>query len=327
MWFFLNQLGKIGREVVSSYGMSENFRKVIGLKVDVDTNEGMKKGVPRLLDLLRQFNLKASFFIPMGKDHTGWTAKRVFTRKGFLKKVNRVGVVETYGIKTLMYGLLLPGPEIAKKNKMILQRITGEGHETGIHGYDHVSWHDHVREWNETKTGEILKRACSVYREMFGKEAHSFAAPGWMINSHALGFLEKNGFLYSSDTRGYSPFLPDMGGGRFGILQIPTTLPTLDEAVGISGDEPIFLARHFTGLLTENLNILTIHAELEGNRWTGFLEAFIRQTLDQGYTYGRLMDIAQSLRERDDVPRCTISYGTVEGRVGNVSCQTMADLP
>jgi peptidoglycan/xylan/chitin deacetylase (PgdA/CDA1 family) len=305
--------------------MNSAFQKVIGLKIDVDTYEGMKKGVPTLLSLLNKFGIKASFFIPMGRDHTGWTVKRVFTRKGFLKKANRVGVLETYGIRTLMYGLLLPGPEIAKKNKLTLNQIVSEGHEAGIHGYDHVSWHDHVREWDETKTTEMLSRACSVYEDILGQKAHSFAAPGWMINAHALRFFENNGFLYSSDTRGSSPFLPVMEDNHFNILQIPTTLPTLDEVVGLAGNEPLSLARYFIDSLTEGLNILTVHTELEGKQWTGFLEAFIIQTIEQGFTYARLMDIAQKLREGDDVPRGKIFYGYVEGRAGEVSCQKTAD--
>ncbi|NLW36316.1 MAG: 4-deoxy-4-formamido-L-arabinose-phosphoundecaprenol deformylase, partial [Syntrophorhabdus aromaticivorans] len=84
--------------------MNTGFHKTIGLKVDVDTYDGTRKGVPVLLSLLKKHGIRASFFVPMGKDHTGWTAKRVFTRKGFLKKAGRVGVLETYGLKTLMYG-------------------------------------------------------------------------------------------------------------------------------------------------------------------------------------------------------------------------------
>ena len=131
----------------------------------------------------------------MGKDHTGWTVKRVFSRKGFLKKANRVGVLQTYGITTLMRGLLLPGPEIAKKNEVILNEIVTRGHEVGIHGYDHVYWHDHVKEWDERKTSSILNRACRQYENLLGTKARSFAAPGWMINAHALRFFENNGFL------------------------------------------------------------------------------------------------------------------------------------
>jgi undecaprenyl phosphate-alpha-L-ara4FN deformylase len=308
--------------MVSSCSMSEVFQKVIGLKIDVDTYNGMKNGVPRILSLLNRFGIKASFFVPMGKDHTGRTAKRVFTRRGFLKKASRVGVIETYGIRTLMYGLLLPGPEIARKNELTIRQIVTEGHEAGIHGYDHVNWHDHVKEWGEAKTTEVLDRACSVYEDILGRKARSFAAPGWMINAHALRFFENNGFLYSSDTRGSSPFLPVMGSDQFNMLQIPTTLPTLDEVVGLAGHEPLSLARYFFDSLSEGLNILTVHTELEGKRWIGFLEAFIIQTLDQGFTYGRLMDIAQACREGEAIPRYDIFYGHVEGRAGEVSCQS-----
>ena len=102
------------------------MEKVIGLEVHVDTFEGMRRGVPRLLDLFEKYHVRASFFVPMGKDHTGWTIKRVFTRPGFLSKAARVGVLETYGVKTLMRGLLLPGAEIALRHQDLLRRITAE---------------------------------------------------------------------------------------------------------------------------------------------------------------------------------------------------------
>lgn len=90
------------------------FNKTIGIKVDVDTSEGMKHGVRCSTALFKKHHIKASF-CAMGKDHTGRTVKRVFTRKGFLKKAGRVGVISTYRIKTLLYGIVLPGPEIAKE--------------------------------------------------------------------------------------------------------------------------------------------------------------------------------------------------------------------
>jgi hypothetical protein len=142
-----------------------------------------------------------------------------------------------------------------------------------------------------------------------------------MINDHALRFFENNGFLYSSDTRGNSPFLPVMGDSEINILQIPTTLPTLDEVVGLAGNEPRLLVRYFNDILSKNLNIITVHTELEGKRWSGFLKDFIHLTIDQGFTYVRLMDIARRVRENGDVPRCKIFYGHIEGRAGEVSCQ------
>ena len=86
----------------------------IALKVDVDTLRGTKEGVPNLARTLERFGLKATFLFSLGPDHTGWALKRVF-KPGFLKKVSRTSVVEHYGIKTLLYGVLLPGPDIGKQ--------------------------------------------------------------------------------------------------------------------------------------------------------------------------------------------------------------------
>ena len=301
--------------------MKAVWDKVIGIKVDVDTDRGMREGVPVLLRLFRKYGIKASFFVPMGKDHTGRTAKRVFTRKGFLKKAGRVGVVDTYGIRTLMYGLLLPGPEIARRNAPLLREVVDEGHEAGIHGLDHVYWHDRIKHLTRERTEQELEQAFATYREVLGRPPLSFAAPGWMINPHALHYLEERGLAYSSDTRGSYPFLPLMGDEGFKILQIPSTLPTLDEMVGIKGTTPDILAEHFFSLLGKGLNILTVHTELEGNRWTGFLDAFIGKASEAGFTFARLIDIAGQSNGAGETPSCRIVYGHVEGRAGEVCLQ------
>lgn len=297
------------------------MNKLIGIKVDVDTYAGMRKGVPALLALFKKYDIHASFFVPMGKDHTGWTIKRVFTRKGFLKKAGRVGVVSTYGIRTLLYGLLLPGPEIARKNADLLHKIMDEGHELGIHGHDHVYWHDHIKYFNREKTWKELQKASATYQEIMKQAPQSFAAPGWMTNTHALRFFEENNFIYTSNVRGTSPFFPEMGGESFRILEIPTTLPTLDEVVGIAGTEIASLCRFYLNSLTGYLNILTVHTELEGNKWSRLLETFIEKTLELGFAYKRIMDIAIELRNSKNVPVYETVYGHIEGRAGEVCLQ------
>ncbi|MCX7966720.1 MAG: polysaccharide deacetylase family protein [Syntrophorhabdaceae bacterium] len=299
-----------------------SFKNTIGIKVDVDTHMGMQKGVPALLEMFSRYNIQVSFFIPMGRDNTGRTVKRIFIRKGFLKKASRVGVLKTYGLRTLLYGILLRGPEIAKRAVHLIQEIIKEGHEVGIHGYDHVYWHDHIKHLSKEKTERILKDSVRVYKEITGKAPLSFAAPGWMINPHALDFFQKNGFVYTSDTRGDLPFYPVMEKNRFSIIQIPTTLPTLDEVVGIEGDNPVMLAEYFLTLLKDDLNILTVHAELEGNRWKKFLEHFIKNSMERGFVFKRLIDVADELKNYGKLPFCEISFGTVRGRAGEVSCHS-----
>ena len=86
---------------------------VITLKIDVDTYRGTREGVPNLVTMLKQHKANATFLFSLGPDHTGWALRRAF-RPGFFKKVSRTSVVEHYGIKTLMYGVMLPAPDIGR---------------------------------------------------------------------------------------------------------------------------------------------------------------------------------------------------------------------
>ena len=86
----------------------------IALKVDVDTLRGTREGVPRLLDVLAKAGARATFLWSLGPDHTGWALRRIF-RPGFFAKVSRTSVLEHYGLKTLLYGVLLPAPDIGRE--------------------------------------------------------------------------------------------------------------------------------------------------------------------------------------------------------------------
>jgi undecaprenyl phosphate-alpha-L-ara4FN deformylase len=296
------------------------MKKTIGIKVDVDTFQGLKEGVPRLTGLFSDLKIRASFFVPMGKDHTGRTVKRVF-RRGFLSKAGRVGVVDTYGVMTLLYGILLPGPEIALRNRHVLEGLCRAGHEVGIHGLDHVFWHDKIRVLPETRTTAEIGKAAAVYRDIFGRPPRSFAAPGWMINAHGLRCFAEQGYLYTSNTRGTTPYFPAMGGERFDILEIPSTLPTLDEVVGLAAGDAEGLAAYFVERLTNGLNVLSVHTELEGRRWTGFLRLFIEKALEAGFHFVTLEEVAAFYKQLPGVPSCLVVYHPVEGRAGDVSCQ------
>ncbi len=301
-----------------------SLSRTIGIKVDVDTFAGMRGGVPALLDIFANHKVKASFFVPMGRDNTGRTVKRVF-RKGFLKKTSRVGVVSTYGVKTLMYGLVLPGPQIARKNVELIRKIVKEGHELGIHGYDHVRWHDSIKRFDEQTTRREIEKLLSVYREVTGVNTRSFAAPGWMINPYVFKIFKEKGLVYSSDTRGRCPFYPEMSGKKFPILQIPTTLPTLDEVIGIVSAEEKALVDYYINLLTDSLNIITVHTELEGKRWGGFLNSFIGEAVKRGFSFSRLIDIAEDARKKANTPTCLVEYGSIAGRAGEVCIQKTGD--
>ena len=60
----------------------------LAVKVDVCTYAGLKNGVPALLRLFDEIDLRASFFVTFGPDHSGRAIRRIF-RRGFLTKMLR----------------------------------------------------------------------------------------------------------------------------------------------------------------------------------------------------------------------------------------------
>ncbi|MDD5564290.1 MAG: hypothetical protein PHQ91_11300, partial [Thermoanaerobaculaceae bacterium] len=59
---------------------------LLGLRVDVDTHDGMKAGVPALLDLFREAGVTGTFYLSMGPDNAGKAIVNVLRRPGFLGK-------------------------------------------------------------------------------------------------------------------------------------------------------------------------------------------------------------------------------------------------
>src|SRR5471032_2310370 len=106
----------------------------IGLKVDVDTLRGTRQGVPRLTALFKKLGIDATFYFSVGPDHTGRAMRRVF-RKGFAQNVARTSVLKHYGLKTLMYGVLLPGPHIGREAGAVMRGVNDGGFEVGLHTY------------------------------------------------------------------------------------------------------------------------------------------------------------------------------------------------
>ena len=206
----------------------------LALKIDVNTLRGTREGVPRLLELLQKHNAQATFLFSLGSDHTGRAIKRMF-RPGFMKKASRTSVLEHYGYKTLMYGTLLPGPDIGKRCADVMRSVRDAGFEVGIHCYDHVRWQDAVAGQGAAWTAREMKRACDRFVEIFGEPARTYGAAGWQTNVHALRLEQRLGFDYCSDSRGSGPFIPMVNAEIIACPQLPTTLPTLDELIGRDG--------------------------------------------------------------------------------------------
>ncbi len=294
----------------------------IALKVDIDTYRGTLIGIPRLLKLFGDFNVRATFFFSLGPDHTGRAIRRVM-RPGFLSKVQRTSVTEHYGFKTLLYGVLLPGPHIGRKAAHLMRAVRDAGHEVGIHCYDHVRWQDFVASRDEKWTRREFDRAVNAFVDVFDAPPTTHGAAGWQLNSHLLRAEEDNGFHYASDTRGRGPFLPDLKGIEYNCVQIPTTLPTLDELIGRNHmtadnvDETVFLASREP---LPHGHVYTLHAELEGMKLLPVMEQLLNSWREAGDDIVTMDSIYQSL-DAANLPRKEIVMGEIEGRSGRLAVE------
>ena len=293
----------------------------IALKIDVDTLRGTREGVPRLLDLLAAQNARATFLFSLGPDHTGRALRRVF-RPGFLAKVKRTSVLEHYGLRTLLYGTLLPGPDIGRRAAAEMKAVRADGHEVGIHTWDHVLWQDKVRHGDAAWTERQMQLAYDRFVDVFGERPATHGAAGWQTNDVALKRIDAWGMRYASDGRGVAPYRPKLDGRTLSHVQLPTTLPTLDELIGHEGIGKDNVVAALLGRTEgEADQVFTLHAELEGGLFAPTFATLLRSWRNQGHELVDLRARFEAL-DADALPVRPLSWGRVPGRSGELVLAT-----
>jgi len=293
----------------------------LALKVDVDTLRGTLEGVPALVQTLQAAAADATFLFSLGPDHTGRALRRAF-RPGFFSKVSRTSVLEHYGLKTLLYGTLLPGPDIGRRGAAAMRAVRDAGFEVGIHCFDHTEWQDFVSRRDAGWTRIQFVKAAERFREVFGGEPAVHGAAGWQMNETALLLEEEFGFRYASDVRGVAPFVPLIAGRRSRCPQLPTTLPTLDELIGVDGLGPDRVHEAVLARTREPRphHVFTLHAELEGMKLKPVFERLLAGWRAQGYELVSMRTLFESL-ELGALPAAAVIEGTVPGRSGLLAVQ------
>lgn len=294
----------------------------LALKIDVDTRRGMDEGVPRLLETLARTRTRATFFVTMGPDNSGKAALRVFKRRGFAGKMVRTNALRMYGLRTALSGTLLPARPVGSGRPDLLKAIDAAGHELGVHGWDHVKWHDGVLTMPPAESAAELRLAADAFARALGRPPSIASAPGWVTAPGVLEEEERLGLRWAADVRGSVPFLPSAGGRTYRVPQVPTTLPTLDELLGREG----VTEANFAGRLVELAEkdgrdaVFTLHAEAEGMSFHSCLEDLLRRLADRAIAAvpcGALLEGRASA----SLPVHEVLVGEVPGRAGPISVQ------
>ncbi len=286
----------------------------IGIRVDVDTFKGMRKGVPCILDILSRNNIQATFFFSMGPDNMGRNIWRLL-RPAFLWKMLRTNAPDLYGWDILLAGTLWPGKLIGKNNAEIIKRCARGGHEIGVHCWNHYQCQNFGANLSEETFRTLFSKAFSTLADIIGKLPVCSGVPAWRCTDNMLKVKESFHFRYNSDCHGTNIFKPIVNGEALSTPQIPLTLPTFDELIGRKGVTIQNYNETLLSLLQPNaLNVLAVHAEVEGGIYAALFDAFVKIALERGFELvplGKLLPIDLS-----HIAASPIVRKSVEGREG-----------
>ena len=290
----------------------------IGLRIDVDTFRGTQYGVPNLCRLFDEHAIRASFFFSVGPDNMGRHLWRLI-RPSFFRKMLRSKASRLYGWDVLLRGTLWPGPVIGEKLGGIISSASEAGHEIGLHAWDHHAWQVNIDTMTAGAVHAFLKRGFELLTQIIGNPPSCSAVPAWKCNDLTLLKKAEFPFSFNSDCRGKRIFYPVVRERVLPQPQIPVTLPTYDEVIGHNGISNDNYNEYMLSLLSPHrLNVLTIHAEVEGIVCLAMFGRFVEMVQSRGASFVPLGTLL-----KDSTPMChaKIVEKQIQGRSGWVSCQ------
>jgi hypothetical protein len=101
-------------------------------------------------------------------------------------------------------------------------------------------------------------------------------------------------------------------------IQLPTTMPTMDEIVGRVAYIPTALVQ----AVRPGINVFTLHAEVEGGALLKAFETFLRELDASRVGLTRLDEVAAGVMAAgDDLPVARVVRGWIEGRSDWIALQ------
>jgi undecaprenyl phosphate-alpha-L-ara4FN deformylase len=192
---------------------------MIGVRVDIDSIRDAQL-VPLTLELLKNHRIKATFFVTTGVDES---------YRNFKNYLNPLQIFSNHAFQR--YGMSAFTGLFSKKevqNTKELNTIHLEGHELGLHGYNHYNWMNNLDGVSAEQIKTWISEGCERFKRVFSHRPACFAAPGFKTTPNFLSALDDFDFNYSSDYMGNKPFYPPFNSSKHKTIQLPVTLSLHD---------------------------------------------------------------------------------------------------
>jgi peptidoglycan/xylan/chitin deacetylase (PgdA/CDA1 family) len=267
---------------------------LFALRIDVDTFEGLTQGVPKILDILRQYDIKASFYCTMGREVDLVTSLRHKIRsdrvlsdfsnknlhqtrelvqqlglRGSLSEISTMLMKNPISLinegRRLSKSFLLP-KKIGREGGDILKQIADEKHEIGPHGYIHIKWSG----INLAEMTEEFEEMISEYFHIFKRHPKSWCSPFGTLNDDVVRLTEKYQIAVNSYLGGTEIFHPIIDGRQCNHIMVPVTTCATVTKKGIKQFVP--LLQHFKSVGLSDFATLKrskqiIEENMRKNKW------------------------------------------------------------
>ena len=270
--------------------------KTFSFRFDIDSLADIEIGVPKLIEMAKELDIRFTFFVNMGKSFNRKTifsvkqSKRRFPRHA--RTLGRLGLWRT--LRTVLLN-----PDIGTFHKKYLFRLLDDGHELGLHGgMDHPLWQWKLDEMSKDDINRLIRPAYERFTSLFGRP-NGFSSPGFRYNSDVLKLIDDYGFKYASDMDGEMPFIPE----GFSSIQIPVNIKGADnssimEYLLTQGfDDKYIVSACMDEIFKRDMSVIYGHPAFEGR--AELLRDVLINAKDGGYDIIPMNNLAV-----DFIPEC-----------------------
>ncbi|MCG3255046.1 MAG: polysaccharide deacetylase family protein [Candidatus Heimdallarchaeota archaeon] len=201
------------------------------LRVDVDTFEGLKKGIPQIYNIVKRLGIPTTIYLSLGKYATG---RNIFRKIRHKEKISfTISPWRRNSIQSLFRGVLLPPARIRESAKSLLKNYNDkELFEIHPHGYNHVEWSSSFSRFSFEKTSKFIEKIFIEYNQIFNSVPITNAAPNFQTNKYYFQIMKEKGVEFLADYKYSEPFqlqFETTEKKSQQILQLPVTEPTFEE--------------------------------------------------------------------------------------------------